>query len=101
MNYISSDPVCTQIRLDSGLDLPPVNDENVKESYLSLTPPENREAVFTSLDYLVTPPVVTQATELEDIVTSHLNEAVAGTVTPEEALQNMQAECEERIDLSE
>lgn len=61
---------------------------------------ENREAVFKSLDYLVTPPVITQYAELQDIVGQHLSAAAAGTVTPEQALKDMQAECEQKIDLT-
>ncbi|WP_418667737.1 ABC transporter substrate-binding protein [Allofournierella sp.] len=98
--FISSDKEATQIRLDAAWELPPVIDEAIISQYKAVTPPDNREAVFKSLDYLVTPPVITQFAELQDIVGRHLSEAAAGTVTPEEALQNMQAECESKIDLS-
>jgi multiple sugar transport system substrate-binding protein len=48
----------------------------------------------------VTPPVITQYAELQDIVGQHLSAAAAGTVTPEQALKDMQAECEQKIDLT-
>lgn len=98
--FISSDKKATQIRLDAAWELPPVIDEDIMSQYKATTPPANRQAVFTSLDYLVTPPVITQFAELQDIVGRHLNDAAAGTVTPEQALKNMQAECEQKIDLS-
>ena len=41
-----------------------------------------------------------QHAELQDIVGQHLSAAAAGTVTPEQALKDMQAECEQKIDLT-
>ena len=98
--FLSSDPKATQIRLDAAWELPPVTDENILNQYKEKTPPTNREAVFKSLDYLVTPPVITQYAELQDIVGRHLTDAASGTVTPQEALKAMQAECQEKIDLT-
>ena len=72
----------------------------IKGALGMLPPPASREAVFKSLDYLVTPPVITQFAELQDIVGRHLTDAAAGTVTPQEALKAMQAECQEKIDLT-
>lgn len=98
--FISSNPKATQIRLDAAWELPPVTDQSIVDQYLTITPPENREAVFKSLDYLVTPPVITQFAELQDIIGQHLNDAAAGIVTPEQALKDMQADCSAKIDLS-
>ncbi|MDR1231845.1 MAG: sugar ABC transporter substrate-binding protein, partial [Spirochaetaceae bacterium] len=64
------------------------------------TPPANREAVFKSLDYLVTPPVIVQSSQMQDIVTKHLKEAASGSVRPAQALANMEAELTRTIDLS-
>ncbi|MDR2536832.1 MAG: sugar ABC transporter substrate-binding protein [Treponema sp.] len=98
--FISSNPQATQIRLDAAWELPPVTDSAIIALYKAKTPPANREAVFSSMDYLVTPPVITQFAQLQDIVSRHLNEAAAGRVTPEAALANMEAECLRNIDLS-
>jgi multiple sugar transport system substrate-binding protein len=98
--FISSNRQATQIRLDAAWELPPVIDSSITAQYKARTPPANRDAVFKSLDYLVTPPVITQFAQLQDIVGKHLNEAAAGTVSPAQALANMQAECERTIDLS-
>ncbi|MEG0305293.1 MAG: sugar ABC transporter substrate-binding protein [Oscillospiraceae bacterium] len=100
INYISSDKAATQIRLDAAWELPPVKDQSIVDQYVAKTPPTNRDVVFKSLDYLVTPPVITQFAELQDIVNSHLNDAAAGTVTPQQALIDMQKEAEEKIDLT-
>lgn len=98
--FISSNKKATQIRLDAAWELPPVNDDSIVSQYTAKTPPANRQAVFKSLDYLVTPPVISQYQQLQDIVGKHLDAAVAGTVTPAQALKDMQAECEKTIDLS-
>lgn len=76
-----------------------MTDENILNQYKEKTPPADREAVFKSLDYLVTPPVITRYAELQDIVGRHLTDAAAGTVT-QEALRAMRAECQEKIDLT-
>lgn len=100
ITYISSNREATQIRLDAGWELPPVQDKDIVEQYKKKKSPANREAVFKSLDSLVTPPVIAQYAELQDIVGKHLNAAAAGTVIPEQALNDMQAECEKKIDLT-
>ncbi len=100
ITFISSNKACTQIRLDAGWELPPVIDDSIISQYKEKTPPDNREAVFKSLDYLVLPPVITDYTQLQDIVGAHLSDAAAGTVTPAQALKDMQAECTEKIDLT-
>ena len=100
ITYISSNKESTQIRLEGAWELPPVQDTDIISQYKKKTPPANREAVFKSLNYLVTPPVITQYAELQDIVNKHLNMAASGEVTPEKALEDMQTECEQKIDLS-
>lgn len=100
ITFISSNKKATQIRIDSGWELPPVTDSSIVSQYTAKTPPANRQAVFKSLDYLVTPPVISQYQQLQDIVGKHLDAASAGTVTPEQALKDMQAECEKTIDLT-
>ena len=99
ITYISSNKKATQIRLDAGWELPPVNDKGIIDQYIKKTPPTNRKAVFKSLDSLVTPRVITQYAQLQDIVGKHLDAAAAGTVTPEQALKDMQAECQQKIKL--
>jgi multiple sugar transport system substrate-binding protein len=98
--FISSNLEAVQIRLDAAWELPPLIDSTVIAQYKAKTPPANREAVFKSLDYLVTPPVITQFSQMQDIVTKHLKEAAAGSVSPAQALANMEAELTRTIDLS-
>jgi multiple sugar transport system substrate-binding protein len=97
--FISSNPAAVKIRLDAAWELPPVVDDTIIAAYKAQTPPNNREAVYKSLDYLVTPPVITQFSQLQDIVAKHLNEAASGSVSPAQALSHMEAELARTIDL--
>ena len=47
-------------------------------AYLEVTPPDNREAVFESLDYLVMPPVIEDYALMSDIITQKLAAAAEG-----------------------
>lgn len=97
--FLSGSKEAAQIRVDSSWELPPVTYSDVLDFYLKVTPPENREAVFKSLDYLVTPPVVKQQSEMQEIITKHLNNAVSGNVSAKDALDACQAELEQKINL--
>ncbi len=97
--FITSSKEAVQIRLDAGWELPPVTDPEVLSKYKAITPPSNRQAVFDSLDYLVTPPVIEQFQEFQDIVGSHLNSVVTKNATVEEALAACQKELEAKIKL--
>jgi len=98
--FLAGSKEAAQIRVDSSWELPPVIYQDVLDSYLKVTPPENREAVFKSLDYLVTPPVVKQQSEMQEIITKHLNNAISGNVTAIDALDECQAELEQKIKLN-
>jgi len=95
--FLAGSREAAQIRVDSSWELPPVIYQDVLDSYRKVTPPENREAVFKSLDYLVTPPVVKQQSEMQEIITKHLNNAISGNVTAKDALDACQAELEQKI----
>lgn len=95
--FLAGSKEAAQIRVDSSWELPPVIYQDVLDSYRKVTPPENREAVFKSLDYLVTPPVVKQQSEMQEIITKHLNNAISGNVTAKDALDECQAELEQKI----
>ena len=97
--FLAGSKEAAQIRVDASWELPPVTYSDVLDSYLEVTPPENREAVFKSLDYLVTPPVVKQQSEMQEIITKHLNNSISGNVTAKDALDECQAELEQKIKL--
>lgn len=92
--FLTSSETMVDIRLDSGWELPPISDEAKLATYLDKGAPDNRQAVFDSLDGIALPPVVvTGQTEMQDIFGEELTEAQAGRKTVEQAL----ADAEERI----
>lgn len=97
--WLTSSTASADIRLEAGWDLPALKDLDALSSYLEITPPDNREAVFESLDYLVMPPVIEDYALMSDIITQKLAAAAEGTITAQEALDQAQAECEAQIDL--
>ena len=97
--WLASSTTSADIRLEAGWDLPSLKDLNALSSYLDITPPDNREAVFESLDYLVMPPVIEDYALMSDIISQKLSAAADGTITVQEALDQAQAECEAQITL--
>lgn len=97
--WLTASTTSADIRLEAGWDLPALKDLGALSSYLEITPPDNREAVFKSLDYLVMPPVIEDYALMSDIITQKLAAAAEGTITVQEALDQAQAECEAQIKL--
>jgi multiple sugar transport system substrate-binding protein len=92
--FLTSSDVMVDARLDSGWELPPISDETKLATYLEKGAPENRQAVFDSLDGIALPPVAQSGqAEMQDIITEELVEAQAGRKTVEDAL----ASAEKRI----
>ncbi len=85
--FLTSSDVMVDARLDSGWELPPISDETKLATYLEKGAPENRQAVFDSLDGIALPPVAQSGqAEMQDIITEELVEAQAGRKTVEDAL---------------
>ncbi|MCU6709770.1 sugar ABC transporter substrate-binding protein [Paenibacillus sp. J5C_2022] len=97
--FMSGSKEAAQIRVDANWELPAVTHPEIQEAYLSITPPDNRKAVFDSLAYLITPPVIEQFSEMNDILSNYLSKAAQGADTPEKALADAQKELEEKIKL--
>ena len=92
--FLTSSDTMVDVRLESGWELPPISDEAKLGTYLEKGNPDNRQAVFDSLENIALPPVVAEGqTEMQDIMTEELIEAQAGRKTVEDAL----ASAEERI----
>ena len=100
ITWLASSPAAAEIRIEAGWDLPAVSDEDTLASYLDMTPPDNRQAVFDSLDYLVVPPVIEDYALMSDIIGQKLSAAANGSITVQEALDQAQSECEAQISLS-
>ena len=99
ITWLASSEKAAKIRLEAGWDLPAIKDEATLSSYLEITPPDNREAVFESLDYLTVPPIIEDYSLMSDIIGQKLAAAASGTITVEEALNQAQKECTEQIKL--
>ena len=97
--WLASSTASADIRLAAGWDLPALKDLGALSAYLEITPPDNREAVFESLNHLVMPPVIEDYALMSDIITQKLAAAAEGTITAQEALDQAQAECEAQIKL--
>ena len=96
---MTSSTKSADIRLAAGWDLPALADMDALSSYLSITPPENREAVFESLNYLVMPPVIEDYALMSDIIGQYLEKAASGDMSVTDALNAAQADCVAQIKL--
>ena len=100
ITWLASSETAAKMRIEAGWDLPAIKDEATLSAYLEITPPDNREAVFESLNYLVVPPVIEDYALMSDIIGQKLAAAAAGTITVQDALDQAQAECEAQIKLN-
>lgn len=99
ISWLSGSDAAAQLRLDAGWDLPALSDMDALSSYLTITPPDNRTAVFESLNYLVLPPVINDYSLMSDIITDCVGKAASGDLSPADALKEAQSRCESEITL--
>lgn len=88
ISFLAGSETTVDTRLASSWELPAVNDDAAFASYLEITPPENRQAVFDALDNIALPPVIERQQEMQDAVTQALESIVADGTDPQEALDN-------------
>lgn len=98
IKFFTSSPEVAQMRVESGWELPALKNPEYFESYLEQSPPENRQAVFDSLEYAITPPVIEQQNEMTDIVNNLLEQVKLGQLTPQEALDQADTQLQELIE---
>lgn len=90
--FLSSSDAMVDVRLDTGWELPAIADASTLATYLEQGDPDNRQAVFDSLDAIALPPVIgDDQAQMQDIVGNELTEAAAGRISVEEALANAEA----------
>jgi multiple sugar transport system substrate-binding protein len=99
VRFMSASREAAKIRVDAGWELPASTYPDVLDAYLKITPPANRKAVFASLKYLVTPPVIEGFNQMTDLIGVQLQAARDGVKTPGQALSDAQKELEEKIKL--
>ncbi len=99
LTWLTCSTESADIRLAAGWDLPALKDMDALKSYLEITPPANRAAVFESLNYLVMPPVIEDYALMSDIIGQYLGAAADGSMSVEDALNAAQADCVAKISL--
>jgi multiple sugar transport system substrate-binding protein len=92
LRYFSSSSKAVKTRVTSSWELPAIRNTSLFRPYLAERPPQNRAAVFQALGNIVTPPVIKQEQQLQDIVGKWLDRAVAGDVSAAQALHSAAAE---------
>ena len=90
--FLTGSPTTVETRLASSWELPAVADEEAFASYLEITPPDNRQAVFDALEHIALPPVIERQQEMQDIVTQALERIVSDGADIQEALDDAAAE---------
>ena len=84
--FFTGSSEAAKIRVAASWELPALNDQALFDSYLKQTPPQTRAVVFKALDTAITPPVIEQQSQMQDAVGKVLDEAKAGTISPQAAL---------------
>ncbi len=97
--FISGSDEAAKIRLEANWDLPVALTDEVKGIYLKTTPPDNKQAVIDSLEYLVMPPSLENFNQVADILGGYLEQALAGNMSPKEALDKAQEEISSKFEL--
>lgn len=92
--FFTSSSEAAKIRVAASWELPALNDQSLFDSYLQQTPPESREVVFKALDTAVTPPLIEQQSQMQDAIGKVLDEVKAGTITPQQALDQAKTDVE-------
>lgn len=94
IRFFTSDDDSARIRVDSAWELPTLTDPALYEEYLAAEVPANREAVLTSLENVVIPPVIERQAEMQDALNAQIELALAGEVSAQDALDQAKAEIE-------
>jgi len=84
--FLTASETAATVRVDTGWELPALDQPEYFQSYLEQTPPDNREAVFQALESPVVPPVIERQTEMQDALTSVLSAVALGELDPQTAL---------------
>jgi multiple sugar transport system substrate-binding protein len=96
VEFLAAHPFTVETRIDRSWELSALSLDNADalQPYLDRPVPANRQAVFESLRYAVTPPVVDNQPQLEDIINQELEAARLGLKTVEQALADAQRRVE-------
>jgi multiple sugar transport system substrate-binding protein len=98
VNYFTSSPEMVRTRMESNWGLPVVQDLELVEAYLQQTPPDNRQAVYDSLEYAIVPPVIERQNQMQDIVGQAIENVLLGNSNAAEALAEADRQVRSLID---
>ncbi len=96
VEFLAAHPFTVETRIERSWELSALSLDNADalQPYLDRPVPANRQAVFESLRYAVTPPVVDNQPQLEDIINQELEAARLGLKSVEQALMDAQRRVE-------
>jgi multiple sugar transport system substrate-binding protein len=84
--FLTASETAATVRVDTGWELPALDQPEYFAAYLEQTPPENREAVFQALESPVVPPVIERQVEMQDALNAVLSAVALGELDPQTAL---------------
>lgn len=99
VTFLAANEEGAKMRLEAGGDLPVINNEEITNSYLQQTPPENKQAVLDSLEYLVLPPSIEDFVKVQDDLNRYLEEIMHEKLSVQDALDKAQDEISQKYKL--
>ncbi|NMD37911.1 MAG: sugar ABC transporter substrate-binding protein [Christensenellaceae bacterium] len=92
IDAMGSDPDIVKLRLDASWELPTIADQSQLTQYLEISPPDNRKAVFDSMNYAAAPPALLEQGAVSEIIANVLSTLETNELTAQEALDEIQAQ---------
>ena len=90
--FLTASETAAVVRVENDWELPAIDKPEYFETFLSATPPTNRDVVFASLEAPVPPPVIERQSEMQDIFEELLAAVVNGELDSQAALDMAKAE---------
>lgn len=84
--YLTASETAATVRVESGWELPALDQPEYFSAYLEQPIPDNREAVFQALESPITPPVIERQNEMQDTINNLLTAVVNGELDAQTAL---------------
>ena len=95
IDAMGSDPDIVKLRLDASWELPTIADQSKLTQYLEITPPQNRKAVFDSMDFAAAPPALLEQGAVSEIINNVLSTLETNDMDAQAALDEIQAQLED------
>lgn len=91
LHFLASSDTTVDTRLSTSWELPAISDTSKLQSYLSVTPPQNKQAVFDSADSIAIMPVIVDQQAMVDAINKEIDNAAAGRKSVQQALDDAAA----------